>query len=127
MKSTGDDATRTANMDAPTLNPGVAVNRRENPEGQAIISASMNENADSFAVSGSRSTISVVTSVRCRYERPRFPCSRSPTQSWYCEDEGLVQTIRLSDIGRVLLADALPADHDARGVARDEANHEEDD
>jgi len=59
------------------------------PSGIAISSEIMKLIVASCSVIGSRSMMSFRTSCRCRNDRPRFPCSRSTTQSRYCVCSGL--------------------------------------
>ena len=66
VKKTGDEATRTANMVAPTSIQVLRWTAGENAEGHRDHQREQERKPDSFAVSGSRSRISVVTSVRCR-------------------------------------------------------------
>ena len=66
VKNTGDEATRTAKMVAATSIQLLRRTAARMPSGTAITSASRNDRPESFTVSGRRSTISVVTSVRWR-------------------------------------------------------------
>ena len=66
VKKTGEDATSTAKIVAVTSTQELRRTAARMPSGMAMNIERMNENPASFRVSGSRSRMRVVTSVRCR-------------------------------------------------------------
>ena len=127
VKKTGDEATSTAKMVAADVDPGIAVNRRENAERQGDQQREQKREPGQLgrqrqALDDQRGDLSplAVGAAQIAAEQIADPQA-------VLRQQRLVQPVCGSDIGQVLLADALPADHDPRRIAGNEADHEEDD